>query len=273
MRQAIARFPIISFTTIAIAISWAIWLPLLTGSAVPRRSALLLYYAGVIGPTAAALLCSGRRPILNRISRWRVPVTWFGVAVILPFLIRAIAVAAAVGWNIELRPIESIARTTALMVLLVPFEEIGWRGYLLPIVQRRYSPLASSVVVGLIWALWHTPLAWAKVGYQQSGQPWHYMLWFTASILPISCLATWLFNGSGQSIAVVTLFHIVVNLADFVVVLPRASGESVLLSTTVITTFVAGVIFWRDRHLGLRTGPDGAVAAAQTEKMPRHKMR
>src|SRR5215208_3035303 len=96
MRQAIARFPIISFTAIAFAISWAIWSPLLTGSAVPRGSTVLLYYAGVIGPTAAAFLCSGSRPILNRISRWRVPMTWFGLAVILPFLIRGFAIAAAV---------------------------------------------------------------------------------------------------------------------------------------------------------------------------------
>src|SRR5215208_4712170 len=97
MRQTIARFPIISFTAIAIAISWAIWSPLLTGSALPRRSAVLLYYAGVIGPTAAAFLCSGSTPILNRIGRWRVRMAWFGIATSLPFLIRGFAVAATVG--------------------------------------------------------------------------------------------------------------------------------------------------------------------------------
>jgi len=249
MRVAVARFPIASFTIIAFAISWGIWLPLLIGSALPSHTALALYYAGVIGPTAAAFLCAGGTPLLKRITRWRVPAVWYATAITLPFVIRAFAVAAEVGSRIELRPIESIARTTALMVLLVPFEEIGWRGYLLPIMQRRYSPLAASLVVGVIWALWHGPLAWAGVGFQQSEQPWHYMLWFTASILPISCLATWIFNGSGESVPVVTLFHIAVNLADFVVVLPGASGESVLLSSSVVTALVAGVIWWRDRTL------------------------
>jgi membrane protease YdiL (CAAX protease family) len=213
---------------------------------------LALYYAGVIGPAAAAFLCSGGTPLLNRISRWRVPAVWYAAAITLPFLIRGVAVAAEVGSGIELRPIESIARTVALMVFLVPFEEIGWRGYLLPVVQRRYSPLVASLVVGVIWALWHAPLAWAEVGYQQSEQPWHYMLWFTASILPISCLATWIFNGSGESVPAVTLFHIAVNLADYVVVLPGASGESVLLSTSIITALVVGVIVWRDRNFRLR---------------------
>ena len=251
MHAAISRFPIASFTILAFVISWGIWLPLLTGSALPSHTALALYYAGVIGPTAAALLCSGGTPpLLNRITRWRVPAFWYATAITLPLVIRAFAVAAEVGWRIELRPIESIARTSALMVLLVPFEEIGWRGYLLPILQRRYSPLAASLAVGVIWALWHGPLAWAGVGYQQSEQPWHYMLWFTASILPISCLATWIFNGSGESVPAVTLFHVAVNVADFVVVLPGVGGESVLLSTSVITALVVSVIWWRDRNLG-----------------------
>lgn len=247
MHPAAARFPIAFFTIVAFAISWAIWLPLLIGNAAPR-AALVLYYAGVIGPAAASFFCCGSAPLVNRIRRWRVHAAWYAAAFTLPFLIRGIAVAWELGWRLEFRPIESIARTTALMVLLVPFEEIGWRGCLLPVVQRRYSALVSSLVVGVIWALWHAPLAWAGVGYQQSEQPWRYMLWFTASILPISYLATWLFNGSGESVPVVTLFHIAVNLADFVVVLPRASGESVLLTTSVITALVAGVIWWRDRR-------------------------
>jgi membrane protease YdiL (CAAX protease family) len=258
MHAAIARFPIASFTIIAFVISWGIWLPLLIGSALPPRTALALYYAGVIGPTAAAFLCWGGAPLLNRIRRWRVPAVWYAAAITLPFLIRGVAVAAEAGWRIELRPLESVARTLALMVLLVPFEEIGWRGYLLPIMQRRYSPLAASLAVGVIWALWHAPLAWAEVGYQQSDQPWSYMLWFTASILPISCLATWIFNGSGESVPAVTLFHIAVNLADFVVVLPGASGESVLLSTLIITALVAGVIVWRDRNFRPRTARESA---------------
>ena len=248
MRAAIGRFPIASFTILAILISWGIWSPLLIGRALPSNAAFALYCAGVIGPAAAAFLCGGGTPLLNRISRWRVRAIWYAAAIGLPFLLRGFAVVAEAGWRLELRPIDSIARTTALMVLLVPFEEIGWRGYLLPIVQRRYSPLAASLIVGVIWALWHGPLAWAEVGYQQSEQPWHYMLWFTASILPISCLATWIFNGSGESVPAVTLFHIAVNLADYVVVLPRASGDSVLLSTSVITALVAGVIWWRDRN-------------------------
>ncbi|HET7712079.1 MAG TPA: hypothetical protein VFL80_09140, partial [Thermoanaerobaculia bacterium] len=90
MRAAVVRFPIASFTSAAFAISWAIWLALLIGSAVPPRTALLIYYAGVIGPAAAAFLCCGAAPLLARIRRWRVAAGWYCAAGTLPFLIRGL---------------------------------------------------------------------------------------------------------------------------------------------------------------------------------------
>ena len=37
-------------------------------------------------------------------------------------------------------------------------EEIGWRGYALERLQTRWNALTSSLIVGLVWALWHLPL-------------------------------------------------------------------------------------------------------------------
>ena len=130
------------------------------------------------------------------------------------------------------------------MLLLVPFEEIGWRGYALPQLERRFSPLIASLIVAGIWALWHLPLAWATVGYQRSDEPWRYMAWFTLTIVPISCVMTWLFHRAGESVIVVSLLHAAINLADFVLVLPSRSGEMALLATSAVTVLVVGVL-WR----------------------------
>lgn len=195
--------------------------------------AWLLYYAGVVGPTIAAIACGGAAPV-RRLFRWRVSLVWYVVAILLPFALRAVVVAAVVDEPLRFRPLETIARLVALMIVLVPFEEIGWRGYALPVLQQRWSPLASSVIVGVIWALWHLPLAWACVGYQQSGEPWSYMARFLVTILPLSCLMTWLFNRSGESVLIASLFHIAVNTADIVLVLPARTGELVLYGTTIL---------------------------------------
>ncbi|HJQ09543.1 MAG TPA: CPBP family intramembrane glutamic endopeptidase, partial [Gemmatimonadaceae bacterium] len=212
-------------------------------------------YAGVLGPASAAFLCGAAgapappRLLVRRLVRWKVHFSRYAVAILLPFAVRGLAIAAVTTLQSEsgtllLRPAESIGRITILMVLLVPLEEIGWRGYALPIVQRRHSPLASSVILGGIWGLWHLPLVWACVGYQQSSDPWSYMVWFLATIIPISCLVTWLFNHTGESVLLTSLFHIAINAADFALILPSSTGNSVLFGTTIISTLLVGLL-WR----------------------------
>ena len=257
MTRAVARAPVLSFVILAFAISWAIWTPLLLRpAAVSGTAAWVLYFSGVIGPTAAALVCatlgSDVTPaaLVRRLLQWRAPFHWYAVAILLPFVIRAIAIIAVLStqesWRIELRPAQSIAAITLLMLVLVPFEELGWRGYLLPLLRRRHTFLGTSVFVGGIWALWHLPLAWASVGYQRSDEPGRYMAWFVVTIMPVSCLLTWLFERSGGSVPIASLFHIAVNLADFVLVLPSGTGQAVLLATSIVGTLLAGAIWWRE---------------------------
>lgn len=256
--QAVARAPIASFVAVAFAISWAIWTPLVLRSADLRSSiAWALYYSGVIGPAAAALVCAALgspvtpAALLRRLTRFRVPLAWYATALLLPFAIRGLAIA-IVGlfddsWRLAVRPAEAIGTVLVLMILLVPFEEIGWRGYALPLLQQRHTPLVSSIILGVIWALWHLPLAWASIGYQQSDEPWRYMAWFTVTIIPISCLITWLFNRTAESVPVVTVLHIAINLADFVLVLPARIGELVLVATSALTAIFVAVAWFGGR--------------------------
>lgn len=44
-------------------------------------------------------------------------------------------------------------------------EEIGWRGFLLPNLQKKYSPFLSSVIVGLLWGLWHFNFTGGALGF------------------------------------------------------------------------------------------------------------
>lgn len=191
-------------------------------------------------------------------SRWNVHPLWYATAVLLPFVVRGCAVGAVLlvtdqSWPVVFRPAAAIALTTLLMFLLVPFEEIGWRGYALPVLQRRYRPLTASLILGVIWAVWHLPLAWAVVGYQQSDEPWRYMTRFLITILPLSCLATWFFNGSGESVPLVSLFHIAVNMADFLLVLPSQAGETLLLVTSMVASLVVAAVWMHDREMGARS--------------------
>lgn len=71
-------------------------------------------------------------------------------------------------------------------------EELGWRGFVLSEMQKRFSPLKSSIIVGLAWGFWHTPL-WLMSGY--SGlQLVQYIICFLASIVAVSIIITAFYN-------------------------------------------------------------------------------
>ncbi|MGC8994901.1 MAG: CPBP family intramembrane glutamic endopeptidase [Pyrobaculum sp.] len=68
-------------------------------------------------------------------------------------------------------------------------EEYGWRGYLLPRLAERWGYLKASFVVGLIWALWHTPAI--LLGYEY-GWRWRAegVLLFILPTVPLSVIHT-----------------------------------------------------------------------------------
>jgi membrane protease YdiL (CAAX protease family) len=92
-------------------------------------------------------------------------------------------------------------------------EEPGWRGYLLPRLQERYSPLIASLLVWFPWALWHAPFDFTG----GVGKTWlSYLQARVIYFIAITILLTWFYNRSGESILVVALFHAAFNTFPFV---------------------------------------------------------
>ncbi|MFD1334928.1 CPBP family intramembrane glutamic endopeptidase [Oceanobacillus iheyensis] len=71
-------------------------------------------------------------------------------------------------------------------------EELGWRGYALNELQKRYSPLKSSIIVGVLWGGWHTPL-WFAMGYTGI-HLFKYILLFMIGILSFSIIMAFFYN-------------------------------------------------------------------------------
>jgi membrane protease YdiL (CAAX protease family) len=85
-------------------------------------------------------------------------------------------------------------------------EEAGWRGYLLPRLLRQYSPLVSSLILGLISALWHFPtgLLVGSASYFHSVMG---LFLFTTSAICMNILITILFLHTGMSVLHAIVFH------------------------------------------------------------------
>ncbi|MGO9112710.1 MAG: CPBP family intramembrane glutamic endopeptidase [Thermoguttaceae bacterium] len=81
-------------------------------------------------------------------------------------------------------------------------EEIGWRGFALPHLQRRYSALASSLIIGLAWGFWHWPNYLIP-----ADSHWWLLLALVPTALATSVVFTWVYNSTSGSLFAVVLLH------------------------------------------------------------------
>lgn len=82
-------------------------------------------------------------------------------------------------------------------------EEVGWRGYLLPLLLKRHNSLLSSIILGTLWGFWHAGDYGEGIGF----------LLFVVSTIALSIIMTWLYHKSNGSVLVAILFHFIYNLA------------------------------------------------------------
>jgi len=104
-------------------------------------------------------------------------------------------------------------------------EEIGFRGYLLPRLQSRWNALHASLVLGVIWGIWHLPLS-VFPGEPQEGQAiWWMLCWQTVAAV----IFTWIYNVTGGSLLAVVVLHGGANAASELILLNGVTETQLLM--------------------------------------------
>jgi uncharacterized protein len=263
------------FFILAFALSWAAWIPLAVWPELLPGDFVAL---GLYGPSAAALILTGLligrtglRDLVGALVNWRVGSFWYGFAFAWPVVL--LGVALAVRWLAgqplpamtdaaiyELLPPEE-AHLSIWQLLLPVFvftllgaplgEELGWRGFALPRLQALTTPLAASLLLGLMWAAWHAPLFLIP----EMPQAQFPVLWFVLSLLGASMILTWVYNATGGSLLVVVLFHAASNTAS--VLMPL--NHHVEPVAVIAQLGFAGLVVMRAR--AIRSGGRGSSAS------------
>jgi membrane protease YdiL (CAAX protease family) len=206
----VRRHPLIEFFVLAYLLTWWIY-PLL-------RFSPLLGIFGLFGPALAAIIMaavtggkSGVKQLLSRVVLWRVGVRWYLIALGLPTVL-SIATA-GLSYLLGASDFIQVGALTVLelvLFVLVVGEELGWRGYALPRLLEKRSAVTASLILGVLWGLWHLP-TFLVPGTPQYGLP---LTAFVLLTIEYSILMTWVFLHTLGSVLIATLFHGAINLSQ-----------------------------------------------------------
>lgn len=217
--------PLILFFVLAFILAWLLMsLPVaqnygLLAEELPLDFLLIL---GSWMPNIAAFIVlgliikrkGGIKALFKGWLKWRMHPGWYLMA-LTPVLFGFITIF-IFQWIYGYSPsTELFADPAELMALLVLItitgamgEELGWRGFALPRLQLRMNALSASILLGIIWALWHVPLWLAGLGFEAIPY-WAYLLIGVS----FSIMVTAACNSSGGSLLIATLFHLFLNVS------------------------------------------------------------
>ena len=197
----------------------------------------------------------GTRAFLRRWVLWRVGVRWYVVALVGPPALGLLVGLWFQDWSERFTGsgasviVDYLASLCFLVVLGGGQEEPGWRGFALPRMQERMSPLAASVVLGVLWGLWHLPVFVFVPGYNSAGTG---VASIAVSVLVFTAVGTvgqslilaWLFNHTRGSVLLAVLAHASLDAGSGFV----AGRTAIDGRPCVVRCRRAGV--WRWRHGG-----------------------
>jgi uncharacterized protein len=235
LKALLARHPLVSFFVMAYALTWLAWSPWYLSEdgigLLPYDGESISDYlnpvALIVGPTLSAFIMTGVtkgregvRHLLRRIVLWRVGFGWYLFVLV---GIPAIIVLSTVVVPGALASFQAAAVPSTLVLYVVTgpiflfaggpvFEEIGWRGFALPRLQRLHGPLIGSLILGTLWALWHLPLFLIPSWDTPHGNPLDVVL-FVVWAVSITIIFTWVFNNTKGSVLMVILAHGSINSA------------------------------------------------------------
>ena len=223
--QTLKRHALLTYFVLVYVLTLACWIPLAISKSTASFPFLVLYVLANIMPSLVGILLtalfsgkSGIGELFRRLGQVRVPLTWYAVVLLLVPVLLFVAIGVhmllggamiAYAWSGFLS-----------MLILSGFgaglgEELGWRGFALPQLLARQQAFAASLLLGVLWGLWHLPEALAM-----GTSPVSFIL-FVLELTADAVLFTWVYNNTKGSLFLMVLFHAAVTTTGVMFLAPQ----------------------------------------------------
>jgi len=249
----VRRHPILTFYSLAIAISWAGILLVIGGPAnLPgtaeqiKKLFLPVMLAWLAGPSLAGIAMTGvvsgmtgYREMLARLRRWRVGARWYAVALLTaPLVYVTLCFALSLIWPEFISGILVTSDKAPLVLMGLAYgllgggflEELGWTGFAVPRLRRRHGVFGTGLIVGLLWGAYHfSVIFWATSPSPSGSLGLAILLAQLFAWLPAyRVLMVWV-HDHAQSLLVAMLMHAVLT-AGMLILQPAEMADVTLLT-------------------------------------------
>jgi len=267
------RSPLARFALVCLLISWVPFAVLgFSDADVNRGVAAIVFALAASGPSLSAFVMwriNRRDRIRSRASAsavWPIAAVALGAA---PSVLTALASHAADPTSISAHAASVVAGVggplgaAAYTLISGPLsEEFGWRGYLQPRLRLRLGHMATVLIIGAGWGLWHLPLFFLNgTGQQTMGLVSVQGLLFFVSLFPLSYTFLFVSESLRGGVWAAILLHASWNLAD--ALMPPSGNLGALLQTTLMFVAAAGVA-WRWRQQSTSPTRGGKMPTADS---------
>jgi len=126
-----------------------------------------LFILGVWAPAIATFVViiwtsgfKGLRCYFSRLLLWQCSTAWYVfliIAIPLIFFIGSYLKGNFLEYSFPFTSISTFFMALAMTMIKGPVEEFGWRGFALPLLQRKFAPIWAGLILGIIWGFWHLP--------------------------------------------------------------------------------------------------------------------
>jgi membrane protease YdiL (CAAX protease family) len=176
-------------------------------------------------------------------KKWYAPILLLMPVIFL--LSIAIMFASGAAVPASLTSVVALPAVFLFFFVLAAGEEVGWMGYAFDPVEVRGGALRASLVLGLIWAVWHVPFLVVMMPDPVT------IISQLFALVGTRVLLAWIFNNTGKSVFATIVFHAVDNVA--LVTMPEVQAISpwgaVVHCGLVLVAAVVVVLLWGPRTL------------------------
>ena len=253
----IKQHPVLSYFILAVAITWSIMLPLVASAQgwLQAPVPFALHYLAAFGPMLAAIIMTwftggsdGLKELWGRVTKWRVGLTGAAFAILSPVVLFVLAAAVVRALGGEWPELQRLGEVNylpnlgigALVLWMLTYgfgEEIGWRGFALPRLQKGRSALSATLILGVMWIVWHMPAFFYLDTYAALGLAAFPL--FALGVMTGAIVLTWLYNTTGGSVLMVAVWH---GVFDFFSASKASNGAIAALMTAAIMVWAVVIV-------------------------------